>query len=74
MNARIRELAEQAEIAQAADVRAGYIYPEGMEKFAELVVRECLGRIELSHRFDESTPSWVYEQMLEDIEEHFGIE
>ena len=42
----IRQLAEQAGLAQGADVRAGYIYPEGMEKFAELIVRECQYRVE----------------------------
>ena len=42
MNKRIQELAEQTGLAQAADVRDGYLYPAGMEKFAELLIQEVL--------------------------------
>ena len=42
MNKRIQELAEQTGLAQAADVRDGYLYPAGMEKFAKLLIQEVL--------------------------------
>lgn len=67
MNERIKVLAEQAGLAQGADVRAGYIYPEGMEKFAELIVREC-GQI----AYYEETDSGNKIRFM--ILEHFGIE
>ena len=66
MNERIRELAELAGLAEAADVRVGYIYPAGMEKFAELIVRECC---DIVHRkTDESI------RVVMAIEQHFGVD
>jgi hypothetical protein len=74
MNARIRELAEQAQ--QYAE----YVTPQGLEwfntfkeKFAELIVRECLP-------FVEPTPGsgdiddLALEAAREGIKEHFGVE
>lgn len=42
MNERIKQIAEQSGLAEAADVRGGYIYPVGMEKFAKLMILEVL--------------------------------
>jgi hypothetical protein len=39
---KIKELAERAGLAEAADVRGGYIYPIGMEQFAKLIMEECI--------------------------------
>lgn len=47
MNKRIQELAEQAGLAEAADVRGGYIYPAGIEKFAELIVKELVADLQV---------------------------
>ncbi len=66
MNERIRELAQQAEMAanngDHVDVKIM------MEKFAELIVRECAG-VELY---------WLGEQdrkaVAEKIKQHFGVE
>ena len=63
MNERIRELAEQAGMAEAADVRGGYIYPPGMEKFAELIIQECLGLLGSECEYGKSH-----------IKQHFGVE
>ena len=72
MNERIRELAEQAELA--------FIKPTGMlsglslrgqeqsyKKFAELIVRECANRIRFCIEND-------IDFIAEDIEKHFGVE
>ena len=69
MNERLRELAKQAGLAEAADVRGGYLYPQGMEKFAELIVKECAQFVEDEFDFmgDEII---VKEKMLK----RFGVE
>ena len=69
MNERIRELAELAGLAEAADVRVGYIYPAGMEKFAELIVRECAGLVQ-----GVPTDTMGYHTADQEIKEHFGVE
>ncbi len=68
MNERIKELAEQAGLAQAADVRAGYIYPEGMEKFAELIIRECTNMLPTDSIRNEEGVHMFYV-----IRDHFGV-
>jgi hypothetical protein len=66
MKERIKELAEQSGLAIPADVRSGYIYPEGMMKFAELIVRECADYI---------TDKASIETLLgKRLLEHFGVE
>ena len=37
---KLKEFAEKAGLAEAADVREGFIYPRGMEEFARLVWEE----------------------------------
>jgi len=77
MNARIKELAEQAGMVKileehASEYGAGTFentpYPE-LEKFAELIVRECQTVVEWAISVD-STIDRV--PML--IKEHFGVE
>jgi len=46
MNERIRELAKEARLIQAKDFKSGdevknIVFGDGLEKFAELIVREC---------------------------------
>ena len=60
MNERIKELAEQATVWK--DANHGYTFDK--EKFAELIVRECLD-IGANHK--------AYALMGE-IMEHFGVE
>ena len=38
---KLKEFAEKAGLAEAADVREGFIYPRGMEEFARLVWEEA---------------------------------
>jgi hypothetical protein len=70
MNERIRELAEEAEL------RATLLFnKENLEKFAELIVKECLN--ELCEQMDKhnvdlsNLPSWY--KALAKTEEHFGV-
>ena len=67
MNERIRELAEQATIhgntAHYVDIPFWYL-----EKFAELIVRECVKVAMRSVGDDEPKEAWYL------IEEHFGVE
>lgn len=86
MNERIQELWDKAATASAA-------YPSGqnnswetqvdfMDKFAELIVRECIDKIE-THRIPvgnsvagEMACEWTYSvlhEIRDDIKEHFGI-
>jgi hypothetical protein len=64
MNERIEELAKQATIWHG--MVDGYIFDK--EKFAELIVRECieLNRQELAFN--------AFERMLNKYQEHFGVE
>lgn len=70
MNKRIMELMDQCE--------EPYSTPEvpcwDMEKFAELIVKECAGRIKLQQQMDEVTEAWVYTALQEDLREHFEVE
>ena len=43
-----------------------------LEKFAELIVRECLGKIE-NEAAQYAEPVWAFE-LVNDIKEHFGVE
>ena len=86
MNERIRELAEQA--VEEVDIVTGnellddelskmYIPDCFAEKFAELIVRECLGCCEqvISDPVPKSVDTWLNggEQCIQEIKEHFGL-
>ena len=73
MNKRIRELAHEAGLPT--------YNPDGiptkLEKFAELIVRECIGCCEqvISDPVPESVDTWLNggEQCIQEIKEHFGL-
>jgi len=68
MNERIRELAEQAEDwADNQNFYASDYRDYLMEKFAELIVRDCIAQV----RKDENGPAY---EAAGRIAEHFGIE
>ena len=67
MNERIRELAKQAghryvPSSNSGPLRIEYLTPE-MEKFAELIVRECIDIVDAQ---------WE-PVLVEKIREHFGV-
>jgi hypothetical protein len=80
MNERIQELAEQAR-QEFLKLPTGYtpeqvgMYPQLMEKFAELIVRECLAQVDkvdvmLEDDKEKTGVAWVGYA----IEKHFGVE
>jgi hypothetical protein len=69
MNTRIRELMSQAGFDPAAIDRMG-VMPNA-EKFAELVVLECIAKIE-SEAAQYHEPTWAFE-LVDDIKKHFGV-
>ena len=80
MNERIIELAEQAGMYIVDDKFS--TYGRFAEKFAELIVRECIDKIE-THRIPvgnsaagEMACEWTYDALKEirdEIKEHFGV-
>ena len=78
MNKRIRELAEQAEIL-ITQAGAFHNTPQGayqlqeqhMNKFAELIVRECAG---IYDKIDNGNLHMGTDNYLEALQKHFGVE
>jgi len=76
MNERIRELAEQAGISLSQKDYSYYWVEsaEDIEKFAELIVRECIkicSDVEADTEMDLSDGALV---CMAEIKEHFGVE
>jgi len=73
MNERIIELAEQSGLEYNFDPMLWLKY----EKFAELIVRECIGCCEqvISDPVPESVDTWLNggEQCIQEIKQHFGL-
>ena len=71
MNERIRLLAEQAGLKVNADGEIGPAFfgsiDAGYKKFADLIVRECLLKIE-NERFE--LPDFI----IDSVKQHFGVE
>jgi len=88
MNERIRELAEQAGGNPNYKAFRGHFLPPppdyidpatvDLERFAELIVRECLGCCEqvISDPVPESVDTWLNggTQCMAEIKQHFGVE
>ena len=73
MNARIQELAEQCR-TQYRDGNGGYIEQFDEEKFAELIVREC---INISTKIDKNPyipDGDQAKKIVREIKKHFGVE
>jgi hypothetical protein len=79
MNERIRELAHKAEFINKRhngdEWRWGYIDPElsaKLEKFAELIVRECMEQLNISNVPTSISAGLNLGRVA--IKEHFGVE
>ena len=76
MNERIKQLAEQAGWMMGDEVEGFNIR---LEKFAELMVRECVEQIKkwtpskFENDFEEGA-IWAFEESVIRIKEHFGID
>ena len=76
MNERIQELAEQARKALATDAMSGgeFNMKAYEEKFAELIVRECVEVCNGQATYDPQTlPYKPSKQFADAIKEHFGV-
>jgi hypothetical protein len=75
MNERIKELLEQANelVRQDLEYSPAALLPQELvdEKFAELIVGECIG---LCKDFRSTAAREFCELLREDIQEHFGLE
>ena len=73
MNERIRELAEQAEFGWD-DKYHWYVGSRQLEKFAQLIVRECVGIVDNAERGG-SNDVWdnAVKFIRRDLKEHFGV-
>ena len=73
MNSRIKELIDQATFHKDR-----YALPdEFAEKFAELIVKECITKVELRREFaieDDHNVDEAFSLLIYDIESHFGVE
>ena len=75
MNQRIRELAEQAgAVVDEGPLAFAVVFGEmtDFEKFAELIVRECIGMVE-NEASQYAEPVWAVE-LVNDIRDRFGVE
>ena len=79
MNERIRQLAEQAGATVLTTHGMEYVVdgcyvigPARLEKFAELIVQECLDIVNRKeYSYHEADPLWETSQL---IKEHFGVD
>jgi len=72
MNERIRELAEQCTVQEFSDCTGGF-ETFNKEKFALLIVRECLKIVEPDRT---SGDEWcvTLDETAQSIRQHFGVE
>ena len=79
MNERIKQLALQAGIGftlwddSGREMIDNYTPEEYLEKFAELIVRECISIAQDRAAFDWAPPNDV-NHIISEIKEHFGVE
>jgi hypothetical protein len=83
MNERIRELIEQSHTYSFQENRGQFVLNDFAEKFAELIVQECIDKIE-THQIPvgnsaagEMACEWTYDALKEirnEIKKHFGVQ
>jgi len=76
MNERIKKLAEQAGAGRRAGISGLVFRNNELEKFAELIVRECAKSIEktIEVNCDTDDEKMGCEFAITDLLEHFGVE
>ena len=73
MNERIRELAEQAGASYYNTYTGPLLSPKDIEKFAELIVQECIDIIS-PYTVRMSRPGEEYLHPIQEIRKNFGVE
>ena len=77
MNERIKELAEQAGSTHKQSLGVYQFYTDELEKFAELIVAECINKVRLRQMFsieDEHNIHHAFDLLVYDLESYFGVE
>lgn len=78
MNERIRELAEQAQkVIWSANEEVTELTDLDVEKFAELIVKECASLVkgfEISHELAGQEGNYMHYEASSILKEHFGVE
>ena len=70
MNNRIKELQEKAKLHPYYSAQQ-----EDIDRFAELLVKECISLIQNEMQGeDEISSEWVYNKIVSPTKQHFGIE
>ena len=70
MNRRLKELAADAGYPDYMT----YGQDKVLEKFAELIIRECVNEIHVADVGDLKGKSYYLDKVAEHIEKHFGVE
>ena len=79
MNERIQLLAEQAKAESSqwlGSKPAITITHDELEKFAELIVRECITKVEMRKKFaieDKHIVEHAFDLLVYDLKSHFGV-
>ena len=82
MNERIKELALQAGSTHKQNLGVYQFYTDELEKFAELIVRECIDKITTYDLVPGHSAKWediydIHARLLQDLgeelKEHFGV-
>ena len=80
MNERILELAEQAgfrsdvTVTDGNNKRIDTKTSIALEKFAELIVRECINTVNKRYMGDNNREDFEVRRCVEDLKKHFGVE
>ena len=74
MNERIQELAEQAGFENGHQDRNGNSLSYELEKFAELLINECIGVVNKRYMGDNNREDMEVRRCVEDLKKHFGVE
>jgi predicted site-specific integrase-resolvase len=78
MNERIKQLAKQTGYIWHAsgDPQIYEFTPEKLEKFAELIVRECVSTLgcEIVYNDNYTEKNKIISDMMELLKQHFGVE
>ena len=73
MNDNIQKLYENASLVDSPTGTRYSLPDEFVEKFAELIVRECIGILEPKSRYMGEGPE-VLKDKISQIKQHFGVE
>ena len=80
MNERILELPEQAgfrsdvTVTDGNNKRIDTKTSIALEKFAELIVRECINTVNKRYMGDNNREDFEVRRCVEDLKKHFGVE